>query len=307
MIPNGYSHSRRISAACIKRRTNMKKRNILCVLLIAACLLAYRGYRMLDRISADTTPPQISIPEESVMLSVHDPETLLLQGVTAADNADGDVTDSLVIEKTWMADADGLVNVRYAAFDQAGNVAKADRQVQYTDYQSPRFVLEQPLVYRQNYEYDVLAAIRAEDMLEGDISHRIRATSLADQSMLAPGIHDVEFRVSNSLGETVQLILPVEVRATDSYQAELFLTDYLIYLEAGDRFNAQDYLDRYVWNGTTTSLEDGLPWNYALETIGEVDTQVPGVYSVTYQVAYTSDYSRQAFTGCSKLIVVVEG
>lgn len=285
----------------------MKKRNILCILLIVACLLLYRGYRMLDRISTDTTAPQINIPAEPVALSVHDSEALLLKDITAEDNADGDVTASLVIEKMWMTGSEGMVNVRYAAFDQSGNVAKAERQVRYTDYESPRFVLEQPLVYGQNYEYDVLSAIKAEDMLDGDISHRIRATSLDDKSMLALGVHDVEFRVSNSLGETVKLILPVEVRLAENYQADLLLTDYLVYLDVGNRFDARHYLQSFVWNGKAVSLTDGLPANCSLETGGEVDTQVPGVYSVTYEVAYTSDYSRQAVTGCSKLIVVVEG
>lgn len=285
----------------------MKKRNILCILLLAVCLLVYQGYRLLDRISTDTVPPQISVPAEAAVLSVHDPEEMLLQGITATDKTDGDVTASLVVEKMWMTDTDGMFNVRYAAFDRAGNVAKVDRQVQYTDYEGPRFVLERPLVYRQNYTYDALQDIRAEDMLDGDISHRIRATSLDTQSAMAPGIHDVQFRVYNSLGDSVELTLPVEVIEADSNPAELFLTDYLVYLDAGDSFNVRQYLDSFVWSGKTTSLANGLPANYSLKTSGEVDTQVPGVYSVTYQVTYAAGYSSQVITGCSKLIVVVEG
>ena len=280
---------------------------MLYILLIAACLLLYRGYRMLDRISDDTTAPEIRVPDQMLQLSVYDPEELLLQGVTAVDDADGDVTASLVIEKMWLADTDGTVNVRYAAFDRAGNVAKAEHKVLFTDYVSPRFVLERPLMYRVNYDYDVLADIQAVDMLDGDITHRIRATSLDDESMLVPGVHEVEFRVTNSLGEMVKLVLPVEVLSMDLYQADLLLTDYLIYLDAGARFDAEDYLERFVCSGVTTSLLNGLPAEFTMETVGEVNTQVPGVYSVTYTVQYGTPDSQRVFTGCSKLIVVVEG
>lgn len=285
----------------------MKKRRIIYILLIVACLLAYRGYRILDRIRTDTRAPEIVIPVESLQLSVSDGDDALLQGITAADNVDGDVTDSLVVERMWMTDTAGVFNVRYAAFDRSGNVAKAERQVRYTDYEGPRFALTSPLVYKQNYTYDVLQVIRAEDMLDGDISHRIRATSLDNQSMMLPGVHDVQFRVYNSLGDSVELVLPVEVIESETHQAELTLSDYLIYLDAGDRFEARRYLDSFVWGGKTTSLANGLPANYTLKTTSDVDTEVPGVYAVTYQVTYTAGYGSQVITGGSKLIVVVEG
>ena len=50
----------------------------------------------------------------------------LLEGVTASDNVDGDVTDSLLIEKI-SGTGEGSVIVTYVARDGANNVAKVSR------------------------------------------------------------------------------------------------------------------------------------------------------------------------------------
>lgn len=290
----------------------MKKRKLFQLLLILLCLAVYFGYRAADRLRTDTKAPEITISADTLEVSAQEPRTALLQGITAKDNADGDVTASLVVERIQLADQDGTVNVRYAAFDRSGNVAKADRQVRYTDYERPKFQLDAPLIYTQNSSFDVLNDIDAVDTLDGDISHRIRATSMDDASISSAGSHEVEFRVTNSLGDTVKIVLPVEVYAAGTYQAQLSLTNYLIYLEQGARFNANDYLNDFTLNRETTSLREGIPEHYNLRTTGTVDTQTPGVYEVSYRVSYTvvnefRPEDSQIYVGYSKLIVVVEG
>lgn len=289
----------------------MKKRKWLYLALIVVCLAVYFGYRAVDRISTDTEKPEININGE-LEISVQDPKSALLQGVSARDKRDGDVTDSLVVESVKLMDSDGTVQVTYAAFDEAGNVAKAEREVRYTDYESPKFTLTAPLTFAAGSSFDVLSIIQVEDMLDGNISHRIRATPLDDQSITAQGVHDVEFRVTNSMGETVELTLPVEVYASGAYEAKLTLTDYLIYLDVGSAFSVNSYLKDFTRSLETVSLRNGLPEDYSLKTTGTVDTSTPGVYSVSYKVTYTKVNEKdsslnQSYTGYSKLIVVVEG
>lgn len=290
----------------------MKKRKWLYLLPIVACAAVFFGYRILEQRRADTAAPEIRISEEVLQVSVQDPRTALLQGVTASDDNDGDVTASLIVESVQLTDDDGTVRVVYAAFDRAGNVAKASREVRYTDYQSPRFSLSVPLVFSQSSIPDVLSVIRAEDTLDGDISHRIRATSLDDSLITATGVHDVEFRVTNSLGQTVKLVFPVEVYTTGTYNATLALTDNLIYLDAGSSFDAQRYLKSFTWESQTTGLRPVLPEGFTVDTTGTVDTSTPGVYSVAYRVTYTKvsetdPRQNRSYTGYTRLIVVVEG
>lgn len=290
----------------------MRNRRWLLIFPIIACLAVFYGYRMLDFMRTDTKAPEITLGDQIPEISVTDPNTALLQGITVRDNVDGDVTGSLVVESVSLLDGSGRMTVNYAAFDQAGNVAKAQREAQYTDYESPRFTLTEPLLYAYGSSFDVLSTIGATDVIDGDIQHRIRATALVDRSIAELGTHEVKFQVTNSLGDTASLVLPVEVYDEKQYEAELELKEYLIYISKGDTFTPSAYLSTFTRSGEAVSLTNGLPSGYALRTKGSVQTQVPGIYPVEFLVTYTirheTDRNRdQEYTAYSKLIVVVEG
>jgi hypothetical protein len=291
----------------------MKKRSLFYLILIALAVCAFVGFRFWEGISHDAKAPEIRMGDEILELSVTDPQERFLEGISAVDNRDGDVTGSVVVEKIKLTDAaEGLAEVSLAAFDKSGNVAKFSRMVRYTDYHGPRFSLKQPLVYAQNSGMNVLDRICAEDVFDGDLSHHIRATSLSDTGLSGAGIHNVEFRVANSLGDVVKLVIPVEVRDYVISYADVILTEYLVYLQPGDSFQAKDYLNGFKLNQEFTSLSGRLPAGYRLETEGTVNTQVPGVYAVSYTVTYTvtgtnPGVNDRDYTGYSKLIVVVDG
>lgn len=282
----------------------MKKQNWISLLLIVACAAVMVGYRAWGRVRSDTTAPVITVDEQLLEISALEPREALLQGVSAADTRDGDVTASLVVESVRLLRSDGTVTVTYAAFDKAGNVAKASREVRFHDYESPRFSLSRPLLFTQNVGYDVLRIIGAEDMLDGNISHRIRATVLDEVSAGYTGTHDVQFRVTNSLGETVELVLPVEVYTPSLFEGSLRLTDYLIYLKQGDSFNARSYLSSFSLGRDEISLRNGPVEGMGLTISGKVETGVPGVYTVDYEVTY--ELNEQVYTAYSRLIVIVE-
>ena len=291
-----------------KRHIVMKKKNLLLLVPITLSAALFIGYRAWDGLRTDNTPPQISVSQETLRTSVSAPRSSLLQGITAQDDRDGDVTESLLVENITMEDSNGTVTVSIAAFDQSGNVAKATRTAQYSDYQCPRFYLSQAMLYPFNTTFDLMNAISAEDPLDGDIQHRIRATSLDDTAVTYLGDHQVEFRVTNSLGDTVRLTLPVTVYSADSYGLSVQLTDYLVYLKSGQAFDPDDYLLSATRGINTVSLEDGIPENYSVRTTGDVNTRVPGVYPVDYTVTYIQETitGTQYISGLSRLIVIVE-
>lgn len=290
----------------------MKKRNWIWILLILLALAVFAGYRAVEAMGTDTRPPEIRMDGGVPEVSVQDPKSALTVGLTAVDREDGDVTDSLVVENITMLSSDGTVSVSYAAFDAAGNVAKLQREVKYKDYESPRFTLKQPLIYRLGQNFDVLSNVGATDLLDGDIQHRVRATMLGEKTLADAGTHVLRFQVTNSLGDTHVQNLPVEVVLEDPYDADMELTEYLVYLSRGAIFNPESYLKSFTRQGRMTDLTGGLPARYALQTKGQVQTQNPGTYSVEYTVTYTDvnednpNYSRE-YVAHSKLIVIVEG
>lgn len=283
----------------------MKNRKWPYIVLIVLCVLVFWAYRKIDKMRTDTVAPVIQMEETLLYASAQEGDEALLAGVKAEDDVDGDVTDSLVVENVTLINSDGMVSVVYAAFDGSGNVAKAERQVQYTDYESPRFGLDAPLMFQENSGFDVLGIITARDMMDGDISHCIRATSLDENSIATVGTHQIRFRVTNSLGDSVNLELPVEVYSAGTYQGYLELSDYLVYLDAGAVFDAKDYPVQYTLNGTEYPVASWLTGDFYMEIIDDVDTSVPGVYVVTYILQYVKNET--VYTGSSKLIVVVEG
>jgi hypothetical protein len=152
-------------------------------------------------------------------------------------------------------------------------------------------------------------SMQAQDVLDGDISHRIRVTSLGEQAITSVGIHQVELRVSNSMGDTVRLEIPVEIYAADAYSATLTLTDYLVYLPAGEELDVESYLKAYTRGNATVSLRGGLPEGCTMDVKNQVQTDVPGVYTVEYRISQTvgTGTGARTNTGYAKLIVVVEG
>ena len=286
----------------------MKKIKFLTPALIFLCAGLFAGYSAWDRINTDKKAPEITIGTETIQVSVSAPRSDLLQGITAQDDRDGDVTDSMVVESIKALDSDGTIEVSFAAFDQAGNVAKSTRTVRYTDYHSPRFSLSRSLVYPYGNNFDPLTVISATDCLDGSLQSRIRAMSLDNDSVSALGDHQVEFRVTNSLGDTVRLTLPVTVYSSDIYSIGVSLREYLIYLKPGTAFDADSYLSA-IGHGHSTYTADALPANYSVHISGDVKTGIPGVYPVDYTVtcAQESSSGTQYVSGFNRLIVIVEG
>lgn len=284
----------------------MKKRNWIPVLVIVLCLLLFAAYWLYTRSITDTTVPTITIanPEQIPEISVQDDTAVLLQGITAKDNRDGDVTDSLIVENISSINDNHEITITYAAFDKSGNVGKAKRTMRYTDYVGPRFSLTKPLIYVYGTSFDVLTNVQANDLRDGDIRHRVKTARMSEALLAEEGTHEVRFRVTNSLGDMEELILPVEVHYADKYGAQLQLKDYLVYLPQGASFNARSYLHEVIYRGISTPLYQRIPSTMELELVDPVDTNTPGVYTVTYTLTNNTNDHWTAYT---KLIVVVEG
>lgn len=282
----------------------MKKQNLLLCGIAGAALLILGGYRLVNRVRSDITPPEISFASETLTLSVKAPEEAYFAGVTAEDKRAGDVSDTLVIESIYGMNDAGETTVTYAAFDAAGNAAKASRTVLYEDYRAPQFDLRSPLVYEVGTVFDVLGDVTAGDIIDGDLSDAVKATmTTSGTTVEEEGIHEVLFRVTNSIGDTETLSLPVEVVPVDTYSADLLLKNYLLYLPLGATFEPESHLSSMRVRGMTIDLSKHLPSGVSLRVAGDVDTTVPGTYPVSYTTGYTVDGT--VYTGYSKLFVVV--
>ena len=300
----------------------MNKKGKLTILIsLGVRFLLTAVYARVFVLSDDREPPTITVETDTVEISVHDGQNALLKGVSATDDKDGDITADIMVENVSNITENCSATVTYAVYDSAGNVAKASRTVLYTDYASPKIGQSERLVFAANTSPDVLGFMTAECVIDGDISRRVKGTLVSEGASLSNvGTHSVEFRVTNSMGDTRRLTLPVDVYRAGDYNCKVNLTQYLIYLKKGDEFSARDYvysvkvgnseyiLDREFDPDLKIFFDDYVSpavnpeaTIVNIETESNVDTNTPGVYSVAYTVNYDGRYD-----GFSRLNVVVE-
>lgn len=107
----------------------MRQKQILVLMYIAiAGLLVLSVYTM---ISKDRSAPRINIPEDEITYQEGEDTAPLLQGVTAWDDVESDVTDKVRVDSI-IPDKDGrTATVVYAVYDSNNNVAKEKRTVKY--------------------------------------------------------------------------------------------------------------------------------------------------------------------------------
>lgn len=100
------------------------------VLFSAVCVLL-GGLVFWLRMQEDTDPPVIQFPEGTLLYEEGSDRSSLLEGVRAADEVDGDVSDTLFVESVIPLQDGKRAKVIYYAKDHNNNVAKVDRVVDY--------------------------------------------------------------------------------------------------------------------------------------------------------------------------------
>lgn len=264
----------------------MKKLKIFTIILFCCSAAAFAGCKLYERLMTDHQAPVISGGEETLQISVADTEEKLLEGMTAEDDRDGDVTSSLVVQEISGFDEAGLRTVTYAAVDNSGNVGYYTRAISYTDYQAPVFALSAPLRFPMGTTFNICSGITASGSLDGDLTNNITYTLDRAVSELTAGIYQIEFRVADSAGQTSYLTTELEVYDPTAERIDVTLNSYLVYLHVNDPFDPAVY---YA----------GADREGALEIQSTVNMEAAGTYYVDYIV------SDGANMGKSRLVVVV--
>ena len=265
----------------------MKKIRKISVLLFVVSTAVFVLFKIYEKTNADSIPPEITFATEELTVSVDVDESALLADVKAEDNRSGDISDLVVVERLSAFTEEGVRMITYAVVDESGNVTKKTRTLRYSDYEPPRFVLTDDLRFPVGGGKEVLGCIGAESTLDGDISEVIKYSLGSSIDTSTVGSYSIEFRVMDSVENTIYLATEVEIYDSTKETINVELTDYLVYLKTGETFNAYNYYVGASVEGT-------------LNIESSVDSSVEGVYSVDYVV------SSGNYMGKSRLIVVVE-
>lgn len=256
----------------------------------------YLAYKDRDKIA-----PVIKIDEDVLHLSVKATDDDLLKGVTAEDDRDGNVNSTLVIAGKSNFIEEGVIRADYAAFDSHNNVGTASRRVIYDDYHSPRFSSKEPLILRSETTYD-FSFFEAEDVLDGDISNKIKIISDA-YTTESSSEFPIEMEVTNSYGDIEKLNISLHVLTTKEYNSPRpALSEYIVYLPLGEELDLQSYLIGIRQGDKVLDFEetDYIKERIQIEDFVAYDT--PGKYSVIYTLWRTNT----TYTETEMIVIVTE-
>lgn len=274
----------------------MKALQRITVVLFILVLAVYIGTQYYYSNFVDRTSPRLTCDSETLELSIKDPESALLTGITASDDVDGDITDRVEIQGVSQLINSDTAKVSYVVFDSSNNMATCTRYVRYTDYQKPRITQAKPLVYKLGELIslkDLTESLTATCVLDGDISGNIRVSAW-NISFATEGTYDITIQVTNSMGDTQALKTKAVIDNGSAENQLIWLKEYAVYVKQGASFDPDDYL-------RTVRDPDGTPGSRDQVKIeSNVDTSMSG----SYLVSYTYGPSEDSYT--AYLAVVVE-
>lgn len=264
------------------------------LILALVALLAGHVVTAIYQGSSDRTiAPKIQCADQILEVSNDAKESALLQGITAYDAQDGDLTDKIIVAGVSKLISNDTAKVTYIVFDSDDNMATFTRRIRYTNYYKPYFSIDpaMPLIYTGSAEVSVLDRIKAHDVIDGDLTRQLRVSTLSPTD--DPELYDVTVQVTNSLGDTAWLTLPVQTLSANAQRPTVTLKEHLVYVEGNNDFEPRDYLGSATLpDGSTVSPDD-------VVITGSVDTTKVGTYRVTYS------YDNGGTIGKAILTVVV--
>lgn len=268
------------------------------LIIVSAISLGIFGVsEIIQAAGRDRTIPEITSTMDVLEIPCDYTEEQLLEGLSASDGKDGDLTSRIIPGAFSRFIEKGLCNLTYVVFDSSNQPASLTRQVRFTDYHSPRFTLTEPLVFvQQEGSYsDAMARLGAQDMLDGDLSGWITQTD-TDVNYQQPGTYTMTVEVSNSFGDTSTAALPVHVVSAEQLGAEISLVSPVVYVSVGATIDPASYV-----SGATDTMGNEISTDQVSASSG-VDTQTPGCYEIHYEVHDDAGSS----VGQTWLTVIVE-
>ena len=296
----------------------LRKTRIFVVIFFIISVLLFGGYTLIRAVTVDRTLPIIEMDSDEVTISVKGGDAAILEGIKASDEKDGDITGNLFVESKSTFIEKGIFKATIAVADSDNHVTKVERKVTYSDYRSPQFTLTEPLKFlttRENRDdLNIAESLRANDVVDGDISNKIKISSEYSINGYTTGDSHMEFIVTNSMGDTSKLPVTVNIYSAleENGLPEIILSNYLINIPVGEGADIAALIDQIEYhNETFRRGEDGNLYNGEFDAEGnpimfdwsaiqidtDADWNTPGVYEV--KITFTDEAANLSnFTRC---------
>lgn len=278
----------------------MAKKNRVFLLMLVIINICYFGFigitKILDKQTSNL--PVISFKSDSLTISVHDDLKVLLKGVTAIDEEDGDISKNIFIYDISMFDENNERMVTYGVFDSDNQMTIGSRKFKYKDYTSPKFSSSKPLSGLMSMidlsvgSSQETGSIQAFSSVDGDISNKISKT----QSESGDSVICV-YSVTDSTGTTETLTVSESLNLKELFtNISIELSDYIVYVKKGSTVDFKSYIHNVK---TSIGYQKDLIDSVTVES--NLNVNKAGVYEVVYTLNRSNgDY------GTAKMYLIVE-
>ena len=279
----------------------MSKKNRVFLMILAIINMCYLGFigitKILDIQSSNL--PVITFNKDLVTISVKDDLKVLLKGVQAIDEEDGDISKNIFIYDISMFDENNERTVTYGVFDSDNQMTITSRKFKYKDYTSPKFSASKPLSGLMNTITSSLGGstneilpIQAVSSVDGDISSKISKTKSETEESVV-----YVYSVTDSTGTTETLTVSESINLKELFtNVSIELKNYIIYVKKGSSVDYRSYIDNVK---TSIGYQKDLIESVTVES--NLDSSKHGVYEVVYTLNRSNgDY------GTTKMYVIVE-
>ena len=239
--------------------------------------------------------PIITCDTDTIKVSCHAKNEEILKHLKATDKQDGDLTDKIIIEKKSYFTTKSNSRIVFAVIDSDKNIATIDRNISYTDYESPKINMMTDLILPTQGTYSLSNYFTATDVIDGDISNRIKIISSEFNAAVA-GKYKVNVKVTNSMGDYSDV--SIDAIVTDrKFSTSIKLSDYIVYVNCGD----DKEIDYRSYISEVDSESKQVTASNVVVDYSEVNLKKAGVYNVYYTVGNAASPE-----GMTRLVVVVE-
>jgi len=229
-----------------------------------------------DIIVADRTAPVITL-SGSATVNVEQGSVYTDAGASAADTIDGDVSANIVVGGSVNANVGGTYILTYNVSDAAGNTAnQLTRTVVVSDTTLPVITLTgaDPL----NHEVGTIftdPGASAADNIDADISANIGVTGTVNANIV--GAYILSYNVSDAAGNNATTVTRT-VNVADTGAPTINMT--------GANPLNHEINTTYTDSGATASdvVDDDATLTAAIVTVNNVNANVAGSYTITYNV-----------------------
>ncbi len=239
----------------------------------------------------DEYQPVITAP--TLFLKVGD-EFDPMEGVTAYDLTDGDITSNVTVEYMEVdTSRPGQYWVQYVVFNSLGLTSYADRTVVVFDMTTSPSIVADDHYMETGEPFDPLAGVYAYDLEDGDITPLIEVVeNTVDTSQ--PGEYYVLYRVTDLDGNSAEHTSYITVEWSWELAPIIQVDPYMVFLTLNAAFDPMEGVSANdPTDGDITDL---------IGVESYVDTSIPGVYYVEYWVINSLGMS----TGASRQVIVFE-